>query len=525
MQAKFNKEKIHINKVVAEKKEVFFVEDDIIVPDSKPDILNSISASGNICIYNKEIIPDKVKVEGEINTYVMYLPDSKDDNVRALNCNINFSKIFDIPDIKEGMLLRLQYEIKEIECKVINGRKIKLKVGVELAIKVYSNEDVEIITETNDIENLQTLKEEVTINSLIGNSQTSIYAKETLNINNTHELAEILQVEINLCDKDMKLSYNKVLTKAEANVNIVYLTEDNQIGKIDGRIPIVGFIDIPNISEENQVDINYEIKNISVKPNSVEDHSIYVELEVKPDCMVYENKNISLIQDLYSPTKKLEFKQRKISTLSNIMQTIQEFKTNKIVQIPGVESDNIVTSRAKPVINNVSINNKKITYIGEIQIDLILLNNNVVTSNSTKIPFEVTEDSNQNTEFLNVETEIIIENTEINIKNHEEIEVTVKAKILKKINKNIVLNIIDSIEIINENDKKDDDYDSLVLYITQPNDTLWKIAKKFNSTLDELSKVNGMEDRNIINIGQKIYIPKFNYIRKKNENESKEITV
>ena len=201
MQVELNKEKIHINRKIAEKNEMFFVEDDIIVPDSKPDILNSINVSGIMCIHNKEITQDKVKVEGEIRTYVMYLPDSINDNVRALNCDIKFLKLFEINDLKEGMTLNLRCEIKDIECKVINGRKIRIKAGIEAFIKVYSNEDVDFIKTANNIEDLQTLNKDFRINSLIGSSKTSIYAKETINLDALDELAEILQVENNLFNK------------------------------------------------------------------------------------------------------------------------------------------------------------------------------------------------------------------------------------------------------------------------------------------------------------------------------------
>ena len=92
MEVQVSKENICINKLVAEKKELVFVHNDMIVPDSKPDILNTINISGNVCIYKKEIMDDKVKIDGNINTYIMYLPDSKDDNLRAINCNLDFSE-------------------------------------------------------------------------------------------------------------------------------------------------------------------------------------------------------------------------------------------------------------------------------------------------------------------------------------------------------------------------------------------------------------------------------------------------
>ena len=520
MQVNLNKDKIYINKVVAEKKELFFVQDDIIVPDSKPDILSSINVSGNICVYKKEVEQDKVKLEGNINTYVMYLPESVDDNLRALNCNIDFSKSFAVPGVKEGMLLITKCEIRDIECKVINGRKISLKAGVEVLIKVFSNEDVEYVISCENIEDIQTLNQDITINSLIGNSKTSIYAKETLNIEATDELAEVLQAEINLCNKDVKLSYNKVLTKADAVIKILYLTEDNRIGKVEGKIPIIGFIDIQNVSEDNKVDINYEIKNIIIKPNSTEDHSIYVELEVEANCMAYENKNISLIEDLYSPTKNLEFSQKKVLTLSNINQTSNEFTIKENINVQGIDANNIVNVKTTPLLNNISVTESNITYIGEMKLDFILSNENGLTARTAKVPFEIKEENTNNTEKINIENEIIIENAEFNVQSQGNVETKIIAKILTKTSKNINMNIIDNIEIIDEKIKNDEEYDSLILYITVPGDTLWKIAKKFDSTVDELARVNGIKDVENIQVGQKIYIPKFNFMIRKNlENE------
>ena len=51
-----NKESLNINKLVSEKKEMIFVEGDMIVPDSKPDILNTINTSGNIWHITSNVI-------------------------------------------------------------------------------------------------------------------------------------------------------------------------------------------------------------------------------------------------------------------------------------------------------------------------------------------------------------------------------------------------------------------------------------------------------------------------------------
>ena len=49
MEVQVSKENICINKIVAEKKEVLFIDSDMIVPDSKPDILNTICIIDPLC--------------------------------------------------------------------------------------------------------------------------------------------------------------------------------------------------------------------------------------------------------------------------------------------------------------------------------------------------------------------------------------------------------------------------------------------------------------------------------------------
>ena len=137
MKIEVSKENISINKLITQKKEIVFVHNDIIVPDSKPDILNTINVMGNICIFKKEVLEGRVKVDGNIDTYIMYLPDSKDDNLRGLNCNLDFSENIQIPNLTDDMQVNIKAEIKDMECKVLNGRKISIKAGIEFNIKVY----------------------------------------------------------------------------------------------------------------------------------------------------------------------------------------------------------------------------------------------------------------------------------------------------------------------------------------------------------------------------------------------------
>ena len=124
-----SKENLSINKLVTEKKEIIFVEGDMIVPDSKPDILNTICTSGVVSIYKKEVFDGKVRIDGSINTYIMYIPDGIEDTVRGLNTTLDFSQNIELPNCKDDMdiILVSPYNYEEAK-KVIEENKYDIEL-------------------------------------------------------------------------------------------------------------------------------------------------------------------------------------------------------------------------------------------------------------------------------------------------------------------------------------------------------------------------------------------------------------
>lgn len=504
------KENLNINKLVAERKEIIMVEGDMIVPDSKPDILNTICTSGVVSIYKKEAQEDKVRLDGSINTYIIYMPDGTEEQVRGLNTSIDFSENINVSNCSEGMNIISETKIKTIEAKVLNGRKINIKATLEINLKVYNQDSVEIINEIQNADNIQILKEDLKVNSLLGQGETKIYAKDNISIDNMDNLAEILKAQICLVEKDVKISYNKVLTKSEAEIKIMYLTEDNRLGNITYKIPVVGFIDIPDITEENLCDVNYEIRNIIIKPNAQEEHSIYVEIEIGVICQVYEEKQINLIQDMYSITEKLDFEKKQIMTMTD-KQCIKNIKQiREKINLKDIEGLNLIDVDINSNILNDNKINTKILYEAELTMKFIFENSrSQIIIKEAQIPFEFTIENLQNGEFLNASNDIEMKNKDFIVQDDGDITCNIDLQIDTSLYRNASINAIDSIQ---ENGEREEQDYSIIIYIVKKGDTLWNIAKEFGSTVDGIARVNGIENPNQIFPGQKLYIPKFERI-------------
>ena len=501
------KENLCINKIVAQKKEMIMVEGDMIVPDSKPDILNTISTSGVVCIYKKELQEEKMRIDGNINTYIMYLPDQSEEGVRGLNTNLDFSEVINIPNCNSEMQSSIKTKIKTIECKVINGRKLGIKATLEIDITISQKEEMEIINDITENSDIQMLKDTVNINSLIGTGETKLFAKDTIQIDSIDLLAEILKLNISITDRDIKISYNKILTKSEVEVKIMYLTEDNRINEITYKIPTVGFVDIPNISEENICDVNYEIKNIIVKPNNQEEHSIYVEIEMDVTCNAYEEKQINLIKDMYSPSQNLNVQKQQILTMCDKQRRKDTKNINENVNLGEIRGLNLVDVETTIEFSKENKINSKILYEGEAKLKFIFTNSTMqIITKETTIPFDYVVDNLINGEELNTNNEIEIKSQDFIIKDNEEINCNLNLDIKTDMYRNANMNLLS--EISEDGEREEQDY-SLIIYIVKKGDSLWNIAKKFGSTVDDIARANGIEDTNLIMPGEKLYIPKY----------------
>lgn len=506
MQVATSKQTLCINQVVGQKTDTIMVEEDVVVPDIKPDILNTIRTNGTVCIHKKEIMDGKVKLDGSIQAYIMYLADDEQSTIRSLNMTLEFSQMVNFELVKTGMLLEDNVVLKNIECRVLNGRKVNIKVMLDLELKALSNEELEFVKEVQEINDVQLLEKTLNLNSLLGTGITKVYAKDTLVIDNMDQLAEIMKVETSILNQETKISYNKVLVKADTNVKIMYRTEDNRICTTNNLIPVMGFIDMPDVADENLCDVKYAIKNLLVKPNNIEEHSIYVEAELEISCNVYQKKEVNIIEDLYSPTKNLVYKQKQIKAIAQKEMIKNTCTIRERQLVPEIGNHKIYDAEVKPTILKQNILTDRIVYEGEINLNFLYEaeNSSKIEAKDVVLPFNFSMDYAGVTPNSEIETNIVVTLQDFTLMPDENIEIKIDLEFNVNLSNNQTINVIEEINI--DETAKQERY-SLIIYFVKQGDTLWNIAKRFNSTVSKIVTINNIEDENKINIGEQLFIP------------------
>ena len=116
----------------------------------------------------------------------------------------------------------------------------------------------------------------------------------------------------------------------------------------------------------------------------------------------------------------------------------------------------------------------------------------------------------------NVIKVVIFPSTSLNTTLYNGMNITVTARVVEyngemeliiEKSKNLEINVIQNIQ---SGENRTSNPYSMTIYFAKPGDSLWKIAKKFRSTVDNIAKVNGIEDVDKIEVGQQLFIPRYN---------------
>ena len=492
MELQIQKEKINIKKRIGEKNKTIIIEKDIILPDSKPDIIKIQNQSSNIYMNKKEKMENKIKLDGGVVTRVAYL--TGEGKSRILKIEESFNEILEIEGLTTESYTNENLEIRTTNISILNERKIHYKAEIKCQINASKKEETEFIYEINKTHNLQMLTQKRTIDTFVGHGESKIGLKEKIDTENLQESIEVVQLSHSIRNIENKISYNKILIKGDCELKCLYQTESGHIYIAKKEVPIMGFLDIENVEETNQISTEFTLKNININNSENEvKPGINVEMEFNLTGDVYQTKEVNILTDLYDLNYKTEFSKRKIQLESYKNTPVQ---TATINQKTIVEEINQIYNTEYQIINmkkeeqnleiefraiymyssfeNQSINRKEETFKTQIQLE------KQVTEVSVRIASQssaILPDSSINTQL------------EINIYNTQSNE----------------LEIINEIKI---NDEENDEGYSMIIYFVKPGDSLWKIAKRFKSTIKEIATLNEIANEDKINVGDKLYIPR-----------------
>ena len=199
MNLEINNETVKLCEIISTEKRTKVIEGDMIVPDIKPDILSISNIDYDLFITKKEIKDGKLYIEGLADVTAIYVAEDQNGSTKSLNNVFNFLEAFDIEGLNNESIIRVKALEEPIEYKVMNGRKISVRMPITLNVSAEKNCEHTIVKDVLDNTNIQMQKEEIEVYSLTDSQIQNIELNEIVNIpEEKPAISEILKASMKI---------------------------------------------------------------------------------------------------------------------------------------------------------------------------------------------------------------------------------------------------------------------------------------------------------------------------------------
>lgn len=504
---------LELNKNInfAEKIEINFareVQNDIVLPDYCDDINRIIRVDAKPIVKNKYANKDVARINGMIAATVIYISEPH-KQLKSFSFANDFDYSLDMPGVMPNFNMTVQMEIGELNCRLLNPRKLTIRVETGILIKSSENkpvyENLNLYAYDNEDEKdeikIEKLKQNFkNCNILLGENEVKI--EENITLTDEPAANEIIYANIAIIVDDIKPLYNKAVVKFTAEVKCMYSTAEDSTEYINivRKIPSTQIIDVDNLDENYECIVKANLSSlktdIDIDPYG-ENKIINVDFMVQLELSAFKNTEHEIIVDAYCPKYESAMQNQSITSqkYKGIFRETQDIEDSIVLEDAAIES--VMDISGIIVVNNTSISESIVTVNSNAEISVMVKSSDGEIQNlDCSIPIK--SDLNVGEKTVNGIVETAVHILECNAK-IESGKLTVTLSICYEcvVFENNNYNIIKTFMIETEKPKNTKKDIQMVIYYPSKNESLWNIAKKYDSQMAKIMKYNKCESSNV----------------------------
>ncbi|MPQ43009.1 DUF3794 and LysM peptidoglycan-binding domain-containing protein [Clostridium tarantellae] len=508
------KENIELEKSLGENILDTPFREDYLIPDTHPDVYKILSINVKPVIISREVQIDRVLLETQVEFDVIYL--AKEENGVGVN-NVCYkekiSNFIDVTGAEHRMLCDAECELEHINTNIINERKINIEAYFRTKCTVFKSEIFEFVKDIDGAGDLQVKKKQDRIQKNIVNKSIDMTGKSQIKIPmDKPQVGKIMKCSYIPHKKETKLFEDKMQTSCWVKVDLVYRAyESNELVVVEEEIILSNEEEVLGLTNDMSALSDFRILNCEQRISQDdlgESRIIDVEVTVETDVKVSKEEVIEVIDDAYSPTQNITLNKEIYRMNITIGEGNSEsiIKDNIYLENSDLDPIQLIDSQGKIVSLEGKLTDGKVIIEGIINVDTIYKSSDEIMplgSISGEIPFGCTIEIPNAKEGMGCVIKGNIESIQSNIEANT-IAVKTVVNCYAKVTDLIEKEYVKEVEYKEELPLKKA---SIIIYVIQEGDTLWDLAKRYNTTIESITKLNDIENYENIEVGNKIIIP------------------
>ena len=484
------------------------LEEDMNVPDTKPDAGDVIQEEGNLKIEETKILENQVFLSGYLEVKILYVSDDGERQIHRLVTKIPFEEKLNLEGAMAGDNIRVKWDMEDLSVQLINSRKLSIHALVSFAASIEELYDTQAAVELHGIDEVTARTKELTTLSLAVQKRDILRVKDEINLaSNKPNIGELLWDSVQLRGTDIRVNDGQIDIRGELFIFVLYAGDDENATKqwIETSLPFSGSIECGGCTSSMIPDVEVTLagSNLEVRPDyDGEERVIQVEAVLDLDIKLYEEERVEILADVYTPLRRLEPITTQEVYESLVMKNFSKCRTNERIRMEPNRPRmlQICHSKGEVKIDETQITDRGIQIEGAVYVSILY-----ITADDSlpfalmhgMVPFQHTievEGINPDCRF-SLQTEL--EQLSTMMIDSEELEVKASVNLGVLI---VQVHNEECITDVEEHDldlKKIQELPGIVGYIVQQGDSLWDIAKTYYITPGRICELNGLESEEI----------------------------
>lgn len=298
---------------------------DYIIPEDASDTAQILTSEAAVTVDNIEIGEKYVEISGKVTYDVLLL--GEDDSLYGVTYTDDFKSSVTNDQITKDSKVSLSRPCVRVISKLVNPRKIGLCGEITIPINAYSLVDpqakIDGIETLNDEVGIQRQKNDVRTLKMVGLKHDGITVSHDIELDgNSPAMKKILYRHMDLVPYEIKGRNNNIETRIQANVTIIYLTEEGNVFSACKSFIIDNAVEYqdPDTYEWSSKASFYDLST-EIAANSYGEMKV-IEIDFIYDIELIGSKNVlvTTFSDVYSTDYEYTSKNQNIS-VHNIKRT------------------------------------------------------------------------------------------------------------------------------------------------------------------------------------------------------------
>ena len=266
---------IKVTKLVEPERITFTMEEDVLVPDTHPDMKEILMIDGRAVLDECELEMErngKGEACGIIELQVLYMPEKAEENQLPLDVKTGLRFRQNVLDGSAGMgKIWLDASVVSVESMIINERKYRVKINVSIAVSRFETWEREIF-QSIEGEDMEYLKEKVEICDASDRVRDVLEISEELGAGEDVRPVKILRQDIQVIENYRQAASEKVVINGFIMVSVMYCgqdgnddSENQMVRQLQEKVEFTQFIPLQNHAQWQASRAVYDTSDLKVK--------------------------------------------------------------------------------------------------------------------------------------------------------------------------------------------------------------------------------------------------------------------